>query len=686
MAEIVNSTTTTTTDNQLPTTDNRQPTTTTMGSNKRRRKHKDKKSPSDCNHGDHTSATNEVNAVIENSIDDGAIVHVEQPTNDSDHVDIKQRYVIVPDPWKQDMVEKIDAKSARQNMRRFHRSEETTGNIMEEIGKFIVKGALDRIDKKRKKNYAAETAAASCSHGNGVKATPIQLHMWPTLLHFFESSYMNRNIDTTTNDKDRSKKLHARANIVGIACTGSGKTLSYAIPLVSLCFRNLLSLNNDKKFTKVKSESSRKLFTSSSTTSCKSSMNAKNVEVHGLILTPTRELAIQVAKECNLAAKVANKIFSSQCNHDGGENDVKGKVEKGGTKKIERKSAVEAIAIYGGVDIHLQLAQLGFISVDKIEVEGETKWKPSSNRNIGSEYDSECYRSLIVASTPGRLLDLLKSEVKIDDATDGKECSVVKVKVSTAFANIQAVVFDEADRIAVNNEMAGQVDEILDIIHSVRSMRDVISNNHDAGGDGGGGNGIVSCLVSATLSEKSKEVCDKWVPCPRVVIKVDSVKVGGGMQRKEGTSGESGRNTDEITAAGDTATASTADAETPFNEEMNENEDDNLERDKRNKKQKVSGNLDLASIPSHLVQTLHVCSNHKKPRKLITTLQRIYSKKGNMSDRSSTTRHLCIVFFAQIKTVKYAGKLLQKEGLRYVELHGKLNQSEREARLLEFKC
>lgn len=85
-----------------------------------------------------------------------------------------------------------------------------------------------------------------------------------------------------------------------------------------------------------------------------------------------------------------------------------------------------------------------------------------------------------------------------------------------------------------------------------------------------------------------------------------------------------------------------------------------------------------------------MCSNHKKPRKLILTLSRLY-KNANTSEsegsqRFTTNNRLCIVFFAQIKTVKYASKLLQKEELRCVELYGSLHQSEREKRLLDFKA
>ena len=81
---------------------------------------------------------------------------------------------------------------------------------------------------------------------------------------------------------------------------------------------------------------------------------------------------------------------------------------------------------------------------------------------------------------------------------------------------------------------------------------------------------------------------------------------------------------------------------------------------------------------------LHVCASHKKPKKLVSTLERIYKRKDS-SDRF-VNNQLCIVFFAQVKTLKFTQKLLLKEGLRCAELYGTLNQAERERRLLEFRA
>ena len=84
---------------------------------------------------------------------------------------------------------------------------------------------------------------------------------------------------------------------------------------------------------------------------------------------------------------------------------------------------VESISVYGGVDIDSQIASLT------------------------GQAESACQQSIVVVATPGRLLDILKQ---------------TNAAVSSAFANLHVVVFDEADRIAVNSEMAMQVDHLDD--------------------------------------------------------------------------------------------------------------------------------------------------------------------------------------------------------------------------------
>lgn len=283
------------------------------------------------------------------------------------------------------------------------------------------------------------------------------------------------------------------------------------------------------------------------------------------------------------------------------------------------ESSVETIAIYGGVDAQSQISSL--LSLD----------------DLGGGLVS---KSLIIAATPGRMLDLLNKEddttTTSTDSTEAKSQSIV-----SAFANLQTLVFDEADRIAMNPEMTAQVDDILDILKKQRKQKN-----------------ILSCLVSATLPDRAKEVCNKWVPRSRFVVKIDSVKFGKEAPVKE-------------------------DADVTNNED-----DDGISTKIDAAARHSNSNIDLASIPSHLVQTCHVCSSHKKPKKLILTLNRLYKNRNNAqsSGRFTSNNRLCIVFFAQIKTVKYASKMLQNEGLRCVELYGSLHQSEREKRLLDFRA
>ena len=423
-----------------------------------------------------------------------------------------------------------------------------------DIGLQIVRGTLEKISSKRYKKARKNNKSTS-----SIKATPIQLRLWPALLNSFQS--------TTS-----------QMNVVGISPTGSGKTQSYSIPIITKCVHTLLQSTKQQL------------------------KQNKSTNVHGLVLVPTRELAIQVAMELHLAAKVANKYMSKCC--------------------TKSSLNVDSLSIYGGADIDAQI-----------------------NTLLGKDSSDQTSSSLVVAATAGRLLDILKQTEK----------NVAEV----AFSNLQAIVYDEADRIAINVDMANQVDEILSILKSVRTK-----NSTD----------IVSCLVSATLPDKAKDVCERWVAKPRVIIKVNSVKVG---DKKQVT--EQQLDTETTKTSGDNG-EDAADSNKPKIPQAEEEQD--------KKKQNIPSSLDLSSIPSNIVQTLHVCSAHKKPKKLILTLQRIYMKKDEKSrgERFSANNRLTIVFFGQIKTVKYMSKLLIKEGLRCVELYGSLQQADREKRLLEFKA
>ena len=125
------------------------------------------------------------------------------------------------------------------------------------------------------------------------------------------------------------------------------------------------------------------------------------------------------------------------------------------------------------------------------------------------------------------------------------------------------------------------------------------------------------------------------MPCRRVVIKIDSVNVGKKVVDRK-------RKHTEHT-------------------ESEEVPDKSTDKQPAAAKGEHLANLNLATIPSNLVQTLHVCAKHKKPKKFLATLQKIYKAKCMQEQRLNSNR-LCIVFFAQIKTLKFISKLLVKEG------------------------
>jgi hypothetical protein len=63
-----------------------------------------------------------------------------------------------------------------------------------------------------------------------------------------------------------------------------------------------------------------------------------------------------------------------------------------------------------------------------------------------------------------------------------------------------------------------------------------------------------------------------------------------------------------------------------------------------------AGALDLSTIPSHITQTLHVCSNHKKEKKLMITINKIRQEEKERGNGRG--RGLLIIFFGRIKTLQ----------------------------------
>ena len=92
--------------------------------------------------------------------------------------------------------------------------------------------------------------------------------------------------------------------------------------------------------------------------------------------------------------------------------------------------------------------------------------------------------------------------------------------------------------------------------------------------------------------------------------------------------------------------------------------------------------FDPATLRS-LVQTVHVCAEHKKSKKLIKFLQKI-----RLPEKKDATRlpALVIVFCNRIKTVLYVKDLVCKMYPKCAALHGKMNQETRDQVLVNFRA
>lgn len=232
------------------------------------------------------------------------------------------------------------------------------------------------------------------------------------------------------------------------------------------------------------------------------------------------------------------------------------------------------------------------------------------------------------------LLDNTKHKPKIVTATPGRLVDLWK-DCTGQLQNIQMIVLDEADRMASNLDMARQVDQIFNFIDKKPRV----------------------CLYSATMPRSVREKWRDWIHKPTAIIKVDTMTVGK----------------DETVEEGVIALAESSAAE--HNGDAAEEKEDS----KPTKRPRQS--IETAQVPAHVTQILHVCSAHKKPKKLLSTIAKI-----RKDDLGSRQRGLCLVFFSRIKTLQYMNKLLAKEGIVCAELHSQMKQEARERTLNNFRA
>ncbi len=77
-------------------------------------------------------------------------------------------------------------------------------------------------------------------------------------------------------------------------------------------------------------------------------------------------------------------------------------------------------------------------------------------------------------------------------------------------------------------------------------------------------------------------------------------------------------------------------------------------------------------------QTVHVCAEHKKGRKLLKHITELRKNDGRSKSR-------VLVFANRIKTVNFVGDMLKRHGEKVCTLHGELKQERRDQALKDFK-
>jgi len=456
---------------------------------------------------------------------------------------------------------------------------------------------------------------AHLARKNFAAPTPIQSQLWPP--------------------------LNSGVNCIGIASTGSGKTLSYGLPMVYLIDRYLrdsLTMHGivtNKQRKKIKSGELTYKGIFGQNFDLKNYWGADGPL--GLVVVPTRELANQVERE-----------IKSVCRGMGYDQST---TDASASASDQHLLQIRTMSVIGG----------GSSEDRKNQVEALGKSEKPTH---------------IIVCTPGRLLDLLASRV-----ITLRQCI--------------SIAFDEGDRML----KLGFEEQVTAISKQVRSDARRV-------------------LVSATFGGGVREKGEEWIPEPKCVVKVGVIDVAGLAERgqedekKKKPKAESGKQKVIKEMEMEIEEAESSSVSKPFSllvgKAKTTGEDGgrntlngaNVDEDETNTEPLATSlkastpptpptpptttkrTLGLAKIPSHVAQVVHVCAAHKKPKKLIGILRKLAAaeeKSGRSRNPGQT-----IIFFNQIKTLKYVEQLLAKDGIATTSLHGQLQQQEREANLKYF--
>ena len=238
------------------------------------------------------------------------------------------------------------------------------------------------------------------------------------------------------------KAIRDRRDILAAAKTGSGKTLAFGLPIIQLIMEKKLIAKEKRRKTKNKLNSN---FSSSSSSSKKSNFTEEkdddnNNNISALILTPTRELALQIHKHLSVIIEILDKTYHHQMllkkkkkEEDAAKNQSWNK--GGGGEEEEQQQEEEDVVDYDeNADLTITYAPVTITPV----VGGISEQKQI--RLLSKHPD-------IVVATPGRLWTLL--------AQGNEHLKQLHL--------IQFFVLDEADRMV----QKGHYQELDNIIQKV---------------------------------------------------------------------------------------------------------------------------------------------------------------------------------------------------------------------------
>ena len=225
--------------------------------------------------------------------------------------------------------------------------------------------------------------------------------------------------------------------------------------------------------------------------------------------------------------------------------------------------------------------------------------------------------ALLVVGTPGRITATLETG-------------------ALGLERARMLVLDEADRMLA----LGFADQ-LEVIRKALPGNERDSGNGDGAGDSalalalgmGRRPGRQTLLFSATFPKTVRAVAKTWLAPKPAIVKIESAdKSGDGKRSNEAN---------VAVAAGGKG---------------------------------GDGAVDVSNVD----QTVHVCAEHKKARKLLKHVTDLRKNDGRSKSR-------VLVFANRIKTVNFVGETLRRHGEKVGTLHGELKQDRREQALKDFK-